>query len=69
SITIIGIGDIIHDIEITDVLGNVVLVSDARHRAATGMSVIDIREVPSGVYSIRFPTTQGIYQTRFVVAR
>lgn len=47
----------------------VLLLSDARYRAATGMSVIDIREVPNGVYGIRMTTPHGLYQTRFVVSR
>ncbi|MBX7153671.1 MAG: T9SS type A sorting domain-containing protein [Bacteriodetes bacterium] len=69
SITITGIGDLVGQIEIIDMLGNVLLVSDARHRAATGMGVIDIRELPNGVYGVRIPTSHGLYQTRFVVAR
>ncbi|MBL7976561.1 MAG: hypothetical protein JNJ85_16705, partial [Candidatus Kapabacteria bacterium] len=48
SITITGIGDIIHDIQITDVLGNVVLVSDAKHRISAGMLIIDVTTLPNG---------------------
>lgn len=69
SITITGIGDVMHDIEITDVLGNVALVSDTKHCISTGIMMIDIATLPNGVYGIRIPTITGIYRTRFVVAR
>lgn len=69
NITIAYNTELTGTVEITDVLGNVVLVSDAKDRISTGMMTIDIAVLPNGVFGVRLPTSHGVYQTRFVVSR
>jgi len=70
SITVIGTNDLSGDIEITDVLGSVLLVGrDVPRNVSQGIRTVNVADLPNGVYSIRIPTSKGLFQTRFIVAR